>query len=359
MSQPFDFANRPHRRRNPLTGDWVLVSPQRNLRPWQGHTHESSTLLLESYDPNCYLCPDNERAGGEKNPSYGGVYTFSNDFPALTEVVGSEPFGSQRALTPDLIEDDPLFTSHAESGTCRVITYSQDHSKSLAELPANEIASVIRTWSAQTEELAQQFPWIQIFENKGEIMGCSMPHPHGQVWAQKHAPSILAREEDHQAHYFREHGEPLLLTYAIRELKEGARVVVHNEDWLAVVPYWASWPFETLVLPNFKVAQLTDLSASQTDSLADLLSKLLIRYDNLFECSFPYSMGWHGAPFNSQANDHWQLHAHFYPPLLRSASVRKFMVGYEMLAEAQRDITPEQAASALQELSSVHYRQKT
>ena len=234
--------------------------------------------------------------------------------------------------------------------------FSPDHSKSLPELSPAGIEKVIDTWSEQTAELGAKYPWVQVFENKGAMMGCSMPHPHGQIWANSFLPNEAATEDKHQRAYFEAHGRPLLLDYATQEAG-GERVVVETAHWLAVVPYWAAWPFETLLMPKARVARLPDLSEAQRKDLAIALKKLTSRYDNLFTCSFPYSMGWHGAPFSEGDQEHWQLHAHFYPPLLRSATVRKFMVGYEMLAESQRDLTPEQAADRLRAVSDVHFNE--
>ncbi len=328
-----------HRRYNPLTGSWVLVSPQRSQRPWLGQTDKQDDQPRPAHDPECYLCPGNARANGQPNPDYSDVYVFDNDFPALT------PDRSGAA------DADPLFKLEPVSGTCRVICFSPDHSKTLPELSVRQIRSVVDCWAAQTAELGRDHAWVQLFENKGATMGCSNPHPHGQVWASSHVPDQPAIEDVHQRRYFEEHGSTLLLDVATREAG-GERQVMANADWLAIVPWWATWPFETLLLPRHKVQQIDQLSDGQRDSLAEALKELTSRYDNLFGCSFPYSMGWHGAPFVAGDQSHWQLHAHFYPPLLRSASVRKFMVGYEMLAEAQRDLTPEQAAERLRSVAA-------
>ncbi len=340
----FDPSNDPHRRRNPLTGEWILVSPHRGKRPWQGQVEQPETQTLPRYDAQCYLCPGNERMNGERNPDYRGPFSFSNDFAALT------------SETSDYASDDELFTIHAEQGVTRVVCFSEDHSQTLAELDQRAIEAVINCWITESLEISEHHAWIQIFENKGSMMGCSMPHPHSQIWAQNHPPSILMAETEQQAHYYRKHNQPLLLAYAQREASSGERVIISNEHWLVVVPYWAAWPFETLVLPRFEISRLTELGEAALTSLAATLSELTIRYDNLFECSFPYSMGWHGAPCDSQTHAHWQLHAHFYPPLFRSSTVKKFMVGYEMLAEPQRDLTPEQAAERLRAVSATHYR---
>lgn len=344
----FDAAQHPHRRLNPLTGRYVLVSPQRSLRPWQGQLEAVSTNAERvRHDPTCYLCAGNSRVNGEINPPYDGTFVFTNDFAAVLSE-SPDPPASQH----------PLLRAEGVRGTSRVVCFSPDHSRTLPELSPTEVEAVIRTWQAQCADLGAHYAWVQVFENKGATMGCSNPHPHGQIWATNVLPSEPAEEDKRQRDYYREHGRALLLDYVNLEKTSGKRIVIETVHWLAVVPFWAQWPFETLLLPKASVPRLTELSSAQVSDLAVALKGLTSRYDNLFRCSFPYSMGWHGAPFGGVDAAHWQLHAHFYPPLLRSATVRKFMVGYEMLAEVQRDLTPEQAASALRAVSDVHYLER-
>jgi UDPglucose--hexose-1-phosphate uridylyltransferase len=342
----FDPTEHPHRRLNPLTGEYMLVSPHRTKRPWQGKQERPPQEDRPQYDPKCYLCPGNVRANGEHNPAYTSTFVFTNDFAALLPDVPDAPPPAH-----------PLLVATGVRGTSRVICFSPRHDLTLPEMALPDIRHVVDVWAAQVAELGRTYRWVQVFENKGEIMGCSNPHPHGQIWTGSALPNEIAKEEARQREYYAQHGAPLLADYAQVETQKGERIVVENAHWLAVVPYWAVWPFETLLMPRRHVLRLPDLTDAERDALADILKRLLTKYDNLFEVSFPYSMGWHGAPNDAGDYTHWQLHAHFYPPLLRSATVKKFMVGYEMMAEAQRDLTPEQAADRLRGLSEIHYKQ--
>jgi UDPglucose--hexose-1-phosphate uridylyltransferase len=341
----FDAAEHPHRRYNPLTGEYVLVSPHRAKRPWQGKQEKTRTESPPQYDPSCYLCPGNTRISGEVNEAYTGTFVFQNDF---------------RSVLPDAPDapepEHPLLRAEGVQGTARVLCFSPRHDLSLPELPLESIRKVVDMWADQLADLGSTYQWVQVFENKGEIMGCSNPHPHGQVWAHTTLPNEVAKEDRNQRAYHEANGSVLLMDYIAVELDKRQRVVVENAHWLVVVPFWAIWPFETLLLPKRHVLRLPDLDDDERNALANILKRHLTKYDNLFEVSFPYSMGWHGAPYNEADNTHWQLHAHFYPPLLRSATVKKFMVGYEMMAEAQRDLTAEQAAQRLRDLSEKHYK---
>ncbi len=346
MSLPFDTDTQPHRRLNPLTGEWITVSPHRLQRPWQGQIEVLQNNSPPVYDPGCYLCPGNERMGGVRNPGYSGTHVFTNDFAALLP-----------EIAPAALSRHPLLRAQSEPGTTRVLCFSPRHDMTLPEMPVDGIRAVVDTWAAQVEELGAHYRWVQLFENKGQMMGASNPHPHGQLWAQSHLPTRVVKEDDLQRNYYKETLSPMLFDYARLEANLQERIVVENEHWLAIVPYWAAWPFETLLVPRDHVLRVSELEESARNDLASILKRLLTRYDNLFETSFPYSMGWHGAPTDGAAYPHWQLHAHFYPPLLRSATVKKFMVGYEMLGEVQRDLTPEQATEQLRSVSERHYKE--
>jgi UDPglucose--hexose-1-phosphate uridylyltransferase len=335
----------PHRRRNALTGEWILVSPNRTQRPWMGQTEASIHEKRPVYDPACYLCPGNKRANGETNPIYENTFIFTNDFSALLP-------GTPVKKT---LSENPLFESRAVAGECRVICFSPRHDLTLAEMEEPDILQVVRVWQKLILDLGASYPWVQIFENKGAVMGCSNPHPHGQAWAAGALPSEAVKEDGNQVAYARVLKKILLLDYAEQETVQRERIVVENTHWIALVPFWATWPFETLLLPKRHVLRLPDLTKEEASGLSAILKNLLNRYDNLFKASFPYTMGWHGAPTDGETRGHWQLHAHFYPPLLRSADIKKFMVGYEMLAEAQRDITPEQAAQRLRDLPETRW----
>lgn len=336
-----------HRRRNALNGDWVLISPHRTRRPWQGQVERTPAENRPAYDPQCYLCPGNTRAGGHQNPQFTDTFVFDNDYAAL---LPNGPRGT--------VGQGELFQAQAETGICRVICFSPRHDLTLPEMELLAIRRVVDLWADQVVDLGANpaINYVQIFENKGAVMGSSNPHPHGQIWSNYTVPLEPAKEDVAQRAYFASHNVPLLVDYLNAEQAAGERIVIENEHWVVVAPYWAVWPFETLLLPRRHVVELPALTAAERDALAGILKRLTTRYDNLFEVSFPYSMGWHGQPTDGARHDHWQLHAHFYPPLLRSATVKKFMVGYEMLATPQRDITAEQAADRLRQMCEIHYR---
>ncbi|PWB70871.1 MAG: galactose-1-phosphate uridylyltransferase [Anaerolineales bacterium] len=342
------MLNNPHRRFNALTGEWVLVSPHRAKRPWLGQVEKLAPETLPAYDPTCYLCPRNERAGGVHNPDYTGTYVFENDFAALLPHPEKEGTGS----------DSPLLVSVPEQGQCLVVCFSPRHDLTLPELDLPAIENVLTTWTRASNDLAEKdfIQYVQVFENKGAMMGCSNPHPHSQIWAQSQPPNEIIKELATQTAYFNQHNRPLLLDYILEEQKRKVRVLFSNDHFTAVVPFWAVWPFEVLVSAHRPTQSLNDLSASEVSALAEVFKLVTTLYDNLFEISFPYSMGFHQAPADGTAHPEWVLHAHFYPPLLRSATVKKFMVGFEMLAMPQRDITPEIAAERLRQTANVHYK---
>jgi len=343
----FDTNEVPHRRFNPLTNEWLLVSPHRAKRPWQGQVEDAPPDTRPQYDPTCYLCPGNERIGGNKNPDYKGTFVFDNDFPALlTDVESAED------------TRHPLLKAHTERGICRVICFSPRHDWTLAHMPVKDIRRVVDTWAQETTTLATENPWltyVQVFENKGAMMGASNPHPHGQIWATEHFSQEVTKEDAAQKAYFEAHGVTLLSEYLAEEQRRQERIVFANAHWTVLVPFWAVWPFEVLLVANHPVQMIADLDDAGRDDLAEAVSQITIRYDNIFKTSFPYSMGFHQAPVNSGEQPHWHLHAHFYPPLLRSATVKKFMVGYEMLGTPQRDITAETAAARLREQATERF----
>ncbi len=337
--------NFPHRRYNPLTQEWILVSPQRTQRPWLGQIETPPIESRPSFDPHCYLCPGNARVGGKHNPQYESTFVFENDFAALLP-------------TPSLVENGggsgrELLHAIPERGICRVICFSPRHDLTLPQMNVSDICRVIDVWAEQTRELGKLdfVNYVQVFENKGAMMGASNPHPHCQVWATEHIPTEPSKELRAQNDYLKKNASCLLCDYLSVEIRDGERVITQNDYFVVVVPFWAVWPFETMLLARRHIGSLTDLNDDERGALADIIKRLTTRYDNLFNVSFPYSMGWHQSPIDNTSHPEHHLHAHYYPPLLRDATVRKFMVGYEMLAEPQRDITPETAAARLREMA--------
>ncbi|HKJ30741.1 MAG TPA: UDP-glucose--hexose-1-phosphate uridylyltransferase [Balneolales bacterium] len=345
----FNFENHPHRRFNILTGEWIQVSPHRAKRPWQGQEEETPGVEKPKYDRNCYLCPGNKRAGGAVNPDYPETYVFTNDFSAL------------KLETPEAdINDDNLLIAVGEQGICRVICFSPRHDLTLPEMPVSAIRNVVDVWTKEYEELGnkENINYVQIFENKGSIMGCSNPHPHGQIWAQHTIPDEPAKEHRQFTNYMTEHHHCLLCDYLKKEQSLKERIVIENDNFVVLVPFWAVWPYETLLLSKRHLGNFSQLTEAERDSLADIIHRITIRYDNIFNVSFPYSAGFHPSPTDGHSHQEWHFHMHFYPPLLRSATVKKFMVGYEMLANPQRDITAELSAAKLRGLPEVHYKKK-
>jgi len=344
-----DTLNVPHRRYNPLLDEWVLCSPHRLERPWQGKVEDAAEETRLEYDPSCYLCPGNARASGQANPAYPSTHAFDNDFPALLP---------ESAIAPT--EDGDLLGAEPATGQCRVICFSPRHDLTLAEMSPAEIRPVVEAWADETESLGDDpaVRYVQVFENKGELMGCSNPHPHCQVWATGHVPLLPSRKLETQRSYFQRQGRDLLGDYLERELTAAERVVCRNDHWVALVPWWAVWPFEVLLVPTRRVPDLPSLGGAERDALAEVLHRVTVRYDNLFRSSFPYSMGFHGRPTDGEEHPWWRLHGVFFPPLLRSAAVRKFLVGFELTAEPQRDLTAEAAAARLRNAGETHYRRE-
>ena len=332
-----DYAN-PHRRFNPLTGEWVLVSPHRTQRPWQGQQEDAVVSGRPKFDKDCYLCPGNQRSGGQRNPDYTDTFVFTNDFSALLP-------GTEVANT----DSDPLFQAVSEQGVCKVICFSPRHDLSVPNMTLEAVTRVVEVWQAEYREFRADpdIEYVQIFENKGAIMGCSNPHPHCQIWSSSSIPPIVQLEQDRQRAYLEDHGRLLLLDYLERELETGTRILYENDSFVVLVPFWAVWPFEVMILPRDPLKSIDRFNSKQTVDFADAYRTLTRAYDRIFQCEFPYTAGIHQAPATDEDHSAWQLHMHFYPPLLRSATVKKFMVGYEMLASPQRDITAEAAAETL------------
>ncbi|WP_395050013.1 galactose-1-phosphate uridylyltransferase [Flavobacterium sp.] len=346
----FDIYEDPHRRFNPLINEWVLVSPHRAKRPWQGQKETIAEDGRPEYDPTCYLCPGNVRANGEVNPQYTSSFVFDNDFAAL----------KQEEIEFHESKETTFFKAKPERGISRVVCFSPKHNITLPEMDLSTIEEIIRTWQREYTNLGKvdYINYVQIFENKGSVMGCSNPHPHGQIWAQSSIPTQIEKTQNSLKGYFDKNGSNLLLDYVKKELEAKERIIIENENFVALVPFWAVWPFETLIVCKRHVTKITDFNTVEISAYAIILKQLTAKYDNLFETSFPYSSGIHQAPTDGKDHPEWLFHMHFYPPLLRSASVKKFMVGYEMMGESQRDITAEKSAQMLRNLSDVHYKSK-
>lgn len=347
MKNNFDSSKHPHRRYNPLLNEWILVSPQRANRPWQGQTEKISVEEMPSHDPKCYLCSGSVRVNGDQNPTYKGTFVFDNDFGTLL----NQEVEFQT-------EPSDLFKIQPERGINKVVCFSDNHGLTLPEMSLEEIKAVVDLWQKEYTEIGKldYINHIQIFENKGSVMGCSNPHPHGQIWAQSSIPTSVSKTQNNLLNYYNKHGKSLLEDYVVQELEKAERVVVENNHFVALVPYWAIWPYEIMIISKRKIQSLVDFTEEEKIAYAEILKLVTIKLDNLFQISFPYSAGIHQAPTDGEDHAEWHFHMHFYPPLLRSATIKKFMVGYEMLAESQRDITPEQAAKILQDLPLTHYK---
>lgn len=338
------FNTKPHRRYNILTGEWVLVSPHRTKRPWQGKTDKTASFNQLEYDESCYLCPGNTRANGVQNPTYDKTYSFENDFPALLKDTEEEVY------------ENRLLQGKTESGICKVVCFSPNHSLTLPLMLKEDIELVIKMWQEEYQTLGAKegINHVQIFENKGDIMGCSNPHPHGQIWAQQSIPEVVLKKQTHQKEYWSKHQKSILAEYIQQELALDERIILKNEHFVALIPYWAVWPYEAMIVPIKHYQHIGQLNTEEVSAYAEILKGLTTKYDNLFETSFPYSSGIHQSPTDGD-HPEWHFHMSFYPPLLRSATVKKFMVGYEMFANPQRDITAEQAADTLKSLQHEHY----
>jgi UDPglucose--hexose-1-phosphate uridylyltransferase len=346
----FEISEDPHRRFNPLINEWVLVSPHRAKRPWQGQKETLANDKRPEYDSTCYLCPGNVRANGEENAKYISSFVFENDFAAL----------KKEEIEFEESKDETFFKIKPERGISRVVCFSPKHNITLPEMDLSTIEEIIRTWQREYTNLGDvdYINYVQIFENKGSVMGCSNPHPHGQIWAQSSLPTQVEKTQSSLKTYFNKNSSNLLLDYLNKELDAKERIVIENKNFVALVPFWAIWPFETMIICKRHITKITDFTLVEIEDYASILKLLTIKYDNLFETSFPYSSGIHQAPTDGELHPEWQFHMHFYPPLLRSASVKKFMVGYEMMGESQRDITPEKSAQMLRDITDVHYKSK-
>lgn len=343
-----NLDNRPHKRYNILTGEWILVSPHRTKRPWQGKNEDLSIEKRPTYDPACYLCPGNTRNSGEKNPDYSEPYSFINDYSALLPTREHNTF------------EDHLLKAESEEGICKVICFSPDHSLTLPVMKTENITKVIDLWVKEYHNLGKEefINYVQIFENKGEMMGCSNPHPHGQIWSQHSIPTEVLKKTHHFKKYWDQHQRSLLSDYLEQELELGERIIEETEHFVVLVPYWAVWPYETMIIPKQHYQHIGQLTSEERKDFALAIKKITTRYDNLFQISFPYSSGIHQIPTDGKDYPEWHFHMSFYPPLLRSATVKKFMVGYEMFAGPQRDITAEQASATLRELPEKHFTER-
>jgi UDPglucose--hexose-1-phosphate uridylyltransferase len=344
-----NLQSRTHRRKNILTGEWILVSPGRLKRPWLGKVEKVPVAALPKYDPGCYLCPGNTRANGARNPAYRNTFVFDNDFTALTH----EADGLK-------IDVAGLIKAEGESGICRVVCFSPRHDITLAELEEDEVAHVVEVWKREYSSLGRldDVNYVQIFENKGELMGCSNPHPHCQIWAESSIPVEPAKESERLQEYRNQTGECEICAYVSLELEQRDRIVFESERFCVIVPFWAVWPFEVLIVPKKHLTSLVEFNKDDMADFARALKMVTVKYDNLFQVPFPYSSGIHQSPTDGKDHPEWHFHMHFYPPLLRSATVKKFMVGYEMLANPQRDITAEAAAERLRAMSETHYKKR-